>query len=328
MSMITLGPLAPRSDTLDVVRDWRVDEFIELLDDDAALEAALDRIDYNRELRAQIFVPPSIGNLPRAFIGQHRTYVCINQKGGAGKTTTSVELAAAWVAMGYTVRVIDADPQEASLSGEWLLPRYDGIIESQRYTLTDVLFGRQPLDEATYETTVQGLYIVPSGAHLGTVEYDPKAGRDGSLRSAIRKSKADVDITIIDAPPALGKLSINGLIAADEVIVPLRVGALDKKALRELHQTIRAVQEDANPQLSVAAAVMTSWDKSRYAGKVAAQLRKDYPEAIVATARRNVRVAECADHGVPVRAFAPTASTTSDYDQLARLLLPVKGAAA
>ncbi|WKK27821.1 AAA family ATPase (plasmid) [Streptomyces olivoreticuli] len=323
MSMTVLGPLPSTHDRLDVVSEWRIDEMIALLDDDEALKAALEQLDYARDVRAQIFVPPTLA-VPATFTGEHRTYVCINQKGGAGKTTTAMELAAAFVAMGYTVRLIDADPQEASLSGVWLLPDFDGIREADRYTLTDVLFGRQPLDEATYETRVQGLYIVPSGAHLGTVEYDPKAGRDGSLRSAIRRSKAEVDITIIDAPPALGKLSINGLIAADFAIVPLKVGALDKRALRELHQTVRAVQEDVNPNLTVAATVMTSWDKSWYAAKTAAQLRADYPEAIVATARRSVKVAEAPDHGVPVRAFAPTANTTGDYDQLARLLLPVK----
>lgn len=328
MSVTVLEPLPPSPDVLGVVNEWRIDELLGLLEEEQEeqLEAALDGFEYNRDLRAQIFVPPSLA-VP-AFTGQHLTFVCVNQKGGAGKTTTSLELACAWVAMGYTVRMIDADPQLASLSGSWMRAIYDGIREAERYTLTDVLFGRQPLDEATYATSVQGLYLVPSGDALSTVEYDPKAGRDGSLRTAIRKSKAPVDITIIDAPPSLGKLSINGLIAADRVIVPLKVGALDKDALKELHATIRAVQEDANPQLAVAAAVMTCFDRSRYAGKVAAQLRRDYPEAVIAPARRNVKVAAAPDKHIPVRAFAPSATTTYDYDQLAHLLLPVKGAAA
>jgi chromosome partitioning protein len=327
MSLTVLGPLPETADRLDVVSEWRIDELIDVLGrEKEVVEAALAKLDYSRDLRAQLFVPPEL-TVPATFTG-HRVYVCVNQKGGAGKTTTAVELAAAWVAMGYTVRVIDADPQVASLSGEWLLPRFDGIAEHERHTLTDVLFGRQPLDEATYETAVQGLYIVPSGVELATVEYDPRAARDGSLRAAIHKSKAPVDITIIDAPPALGKMSINGLVAADQVIVPLKVGVLDRKALKDLHQTIREVQEDGNPQLVVAAAVMTAWDKSNYAGLVGAALRRDFPEAIIAPARRNVQVAAAADFGLPVRALDPKATTTSDYDQLARLLLPAKGAAA
>ncbi|TLQ38962.1 ParA family protein [Streptomyces marianii] len=323
MPMTVLEPLGGLTDPLDVVREWRVDELLGAAD----LDAALEQLDYNRDLRAQIYVPPSLGEFPAAFAGEHRVYVCVNQKGGAGKTTTSVELACAWVAMGYTVRLIDADPQDASLSA-WLTPVYGDTPEGERFDLTDVMFNRRSLDEATYYTNIQGLYIVPSGETLGQVEYDPKAGRDGSLRGAIRKSKAPVDITIIDAPPALGKLSINGLIAADEVIVPLKVGALDKKALKELHDTIRAVQDDANPDLFVRAAVMTAWDKSKFAGKVAAQLRTDYPEAIVAPVRRSVKAAEAPDHGVPVRVFHPAAKATGDYDQLARTLLPAKGATA
>ncbi|WP_055523207.1 ParA family protein [Streptomyces graminilatus] len=327
MSLTVLGPLPETADRLDVVSEWRIDDLIDVVGrEKEVVEAALAKLDYSRDLRAQLFVPPEL-TVPATFTG-HRVYVCVNQKGGAGKTTTAVELAAAWVAMGYTVRVIDADPQEASLSGVWMLPRFDGIAEKDRHTLTDVLFGRQPLDEATYETSVQGLYIVPSGEELATAEYDPRAARDGSLRTAIRKSKAPVDITIIDAPPALGKLSINGLIAADQVVVPLRVGALDRKALQDLHKTIRRVQEDENPELVVAAAVMTSFDQSKYAGLVGAALRRDFPEAIIAPARRNVQVAAAADFGLPVRALQPKATTTSDYDQLARLLLPVKGAAA
>ena len=327
MSLTVLGPLPETADRLDVVNEWRIDDLIDVLGrEKEVVEAALAKLDYSRDLRAQLFVPPKL-TVPATFTG-HRIYVCVNQKGGAGKTTTAVELAAAWVAMGYTVRLIDADPQEASLSGEWLLPRFDGVPQNERHTLTDVLFERQPLDEATYETSVQGLYLVPSGDELATAEYDPRAARDTSLRSAIRKSKAPVDITIIDAPPALGKMSINGLVAADQVIVPLKVGALDRKALKDLHKTIRKVQEDENPQLVVAAAVMTAWDKSNYAGLVGAALRRDFPEAIIAPARRNVQVAAAADFGLPVRALHPKATTTSDYDQLARLLLPVKGAAA
>lgn len=125
----------------------------------------------------------------------------------------------------------------------------------------------------------------------------------------------------------MGKLSINGLIAADQVLVPFKVGALDRKALKDLHKTVHRVQEDEAPELVVAPAVMTSWDKSNYAGLVGAALRRDLNRGDHRSGppqrpgRRGRRLRSAG-------ALHPKATTTSDYDQLARLLLPVKGAAA
>ena len=337
MTTTLLGPLPAASKPLNVVREWRIDELVPyLVGEDpkqgltAAQRVALDEartlLDYATDVSAMFFAPHLL-DLPLVVVGEHMVFVCVNQKGGAGKTTTTLELAAAWVAMGYTVRVIDADPQQAGLS-VLLHPDYDGIPVGQRYSLTDVMFGTQPLDEATYATRVQGLYIVPSGEDLTRVEYDPRAGRDGDLRRAIRKSQAPVDITIIDAPPSLGKLAINALIAARHAIIPLKASALDFKGMHALQATIRAVQEDANPDLSILAAVLTDWSKSWVAAEIAARVRRDYPEAIIAPARGAVSVTTAGDHCLPVRAFDPSATTVADYDQLGRLLLPVKGAAA
>jgi chromosome partitioning protein len=328
MSMTVLGPLPQIADRLDTVREWRIDELIPFLDDpQEAIDAAITKLlDYQSDVRPQIFVPPSILTPPPALTG-HRTYVVVNQKGGAGKTTTAVELAAALVAMGYIVRLIDADPQDASITGAWLQPNYEGVPENERYTLVDVFYGRQPLDEATYETRVKGLYLVPSYSDLDQVEYDPKAARDKTLRSAIRRSTLEVDITIIDAPPALGKLSINGLVAANEIILPLKVSALDKEALTDLKKTIEAVQREENPDLFVAASVLTDWSKSNYAAQAAATVRRDYPQVMIAPARRSVKAASAPSYGLPLRARLPQTTTVSDYDQLAHLLLPVKEAA-
>lgn len=327
MSMTVLEPLPASAPRLDVVNDWRVDELIPYLDEPQdAIEAAITKLlEYREDARAQFFVPPTFLSPPAPLTG-HRTYVVVNQKGGAGKTTTSVELAAAWVAMGYTVRIIDADPQDASVTQTWLGPDFTGIPENERYTLTDVLYGRQPLDEATYETAVKGLYLVPSFEDLKLVEFDGKAARDQQLRAAIRRSTAPVDITIIDAPPALGKLSINGLVAADQVILPMKVSALDKAALSDLQRTIEGVQNVENPDLVVAAAVLTDWSQSNYVPQIAATIRRDHPGAVIAPARRNVKVAVAPARGLPLRALTPKATTSLDYNQLAHILLPAKEA--
>jgi chromosome partitioning protein len=326
--MTVLGPLPDAVERLDVVREWRVDELIPFLEkpQEAIDEAIAKLLDYRGDAKAQIFVPPPFILPPAPFTG-HRTYIVVNQKGGAGKSTTCVELAAAWVAMGYTVRIIDADPQDASITGAWLPPNFDGVPEGERYDLKHVLYGRQPLDEATYETSVQGLYLVPSFKDLDLVNFDSKAARDGMLRAAIRQSTVPVDITIIDAPPSLGKLSVNGLVAADRVIMPLRVSALDKKSLTDLQETIKSVQAVENPDLTVVAAVLTDWSKSKHAAQIAATVRRDYPDVMIAPARRNVKAAAAPNYGLPLRAIDARATTAVDYDQLAHLLLPVKEAA-
>ncbi|MEW1551332.1 ParA family protein [Streptomyces tsukubensis] len=328
MPMTTLGPLPDTVDRLGVVRDWRVDELIPYLDEpQEAIDEAIARIlDYRDDAKAQFFVPPSFLVPPAPFTG-HRVYVVVNQKGGAGKSTTCVELAAAWVAMGYTVRIIDADPQDAGITGAWLPPVFDGVPEKERYNLKHVLYGRQPLDEATYETAVRGLYLVPSYKDLDRVNFDGKAARDGMLRAAISRSTVPVDITIIDSPPSLGKLSVNGLVAADKLILPLKVSGLDRESLADLQETIRSVQSVENPNLTVEAVVLTDWSKSNFATQIAATVRRDYPDVMIAPARRNVKAASAPQYGRPLRAIDNRATTAVDYDQLARLLLPAKEAA-
>ncbi|MGY3341230.1 chromosome partitioning protein [Streptomyces filamentosus] len=268
--------------------------------------------------RPQILVPASF----RPAVAPV-TYVVVNQKGGAGKTTTTVELAAALAATDLRVRVIDADHQEAALS-RWLVPQYPAG-EPQR-SLRSVFFDECALAEATYPTLFAGVDIVPSGLDLMRVEYERPIGAEQTLAAALARETEQhggplYDVTIIDAAPSLGLVTVAGLTAADRALVPLGVGGLDLLGLQSLHRTIRTVQDKTNPKLSVAGVFLTAWDKSGFARQIAERVALDYPEAVVVPVRRSVRAAEAPIAAQPVRLYAPESATGADYAQAAGILL-------
>ncbi|WP_151775790.1 ParA family protein [Streptomyces abyssomicinicus] len=270
-----------------------------------------------REWRPQVLIPPAFR--PAA---PPRVYALVNQKGGAGKTTSTVELGAALAAAGYRVRLIDGDHQEAALSA-WLLPQYPE--DSPRHSLRSVFFDECTLLEATYPTLFEGLDVVPSGRDLQRVEYERPIGAEGALAAALA-DEADAggspyDVTLIDAAPSLGLVTVAGLTAADQVLVPVKVGGLDLKGMSSLHRTIRSVQRKTNPKLSVGAVLLTSWDKSSFARELAARVAEDYPEAAVIPIRRSIRAAEAPVAEEPIRVYAPDSTAAADYDQAASLLM-------
>ncbi|WP_344052834.1 ParA family protein [Streptomyces thermoalcalitolerans] len=278
-----------------------------------------------REWRPEILVPPTFR--PAAA---PRVFVVVNQKGGAGKTTTTVELAAAWAAAGYRVRVVDGDHQEAALS-VWLVPQYP---DGPRHSLRSVFFDECTLTEATYPTAFEGIDIVPSGLDLARVEYERPIGAEQALAAALAQEaeqaggRSPYDVTLIDGAPSLGLVTVAALTAADEALVPIKVGGLDMKGMASLHRTIRSVQRKTNPKLRVGAVLLTAWDKSTFARQLAAQVAEDYPEAAVVPIRRSVRAAEAPLAEQPIRLYAPEAAPAGDYDQAAAVILPAKEAAA
>ncbi|MFB7906694.1 ParA family protein [Kitasatospora sp. NPDC056076] len=267
--------------------------------------------------------------LPRTFLpiptpGTEQIVIVVaNQKGGAGKTTTVVELAAAFVAAGLTVRIIDGDPQLEGSLGDWMNPVLpEGTTLETMKSLFDVFKRTATLDEATYPTSVQGLYIVPSLLNLGMVETDNTlVGRETVLAMATKQSKLPVHVNIIDTPPALGNLLIAGLTAANTAIVPLSIGGLDSKAMASLNRTISLVQTIHNPDLRVRGIVLTAWEKNKLARDIGEQLSLDYPDAVILPARKSVRTAEAPLTNTPTRVYDPEGQTASDFDQLAQILL-------
>lgn len=256
-----------------------------------------------------------------------RVFVVVNQKGGAGKTTTVVELAAAWAAQGLRVRVIDADHQEAALS-VWLLPQFpEG---APRHSLRSVFFDECSLLEATYPTLFENIDIVPSGVDLARVEYERPIGAELALAGALAREAeqnggAPYDVTLIDCAPSLSLVTVAALSAGDDALVPLGVGGLDMKAMASLHRTIGTVQQKNNPKLDVRAVFLTAWDKSGFARQLAAKVSEDYPDAAIVPIRRSVRAAEAPIAEQPVRLYAPESTAAADYEQGAGIIL--RGAA-
>ncbi|WP_340564470.1 ParA family protein [Streptomyces sp. GSL17-111] len=258
-----------------------------------------------------------------------RVFAVVNQKGGAGKTTSTVELGAALAAAGLRVRLVDADPQEAALTA-WLRPQYPG--EGERWSLRSVFFDECTLAQATYPTRFEGLDLVPSGLDLARVEYERPIGAEQALAAALAQEVEEPDgpgwdVTIVDSAPSLSLVTVAALTGADEVIVPLKVGGLDMKGMASLHRTIRHVQRKTNPKLRVGAVLLTAWDKSGFARQLAAKVAEDYPEAAVIPVRRSVRAAEAPIAEQPIRLYAPESTAAADYDQAAGLLVAVGGEA-
>ncbi len=270
-----------------------------------------------------IVVPPTFvpGSLPRVIA------VC-NQKGGAGKTTTALELAMALIARGLRVRLIDADDQEASLTA-WLPFFYpEGLPEDQRLNLAHLYFDPAvTLEQISYATPYEGLRLVPSFVDLDDVETKHPTGTDTALQYHLKKRDDDIDVTIIDCGPSLGPLTVSALVASDDVIVPVQADSgLDVRGAAALNRTLNTVKARLNPDLRVAAVVLKDFEKSALARKIGSRMARAFPEAIVVPARTNVRVGEAQLARQPLRAFAPSVTTVLDYDRAAGILIGPRGA--
>ena len=256
-----------------------------------------------------ILVPPTL-----AAARERPVLVIVNQKGGTGKTTSTVELGAALAAVGLAVRIIDADPQEGSAS-DWLRTAAD------HGTLRNVFLDEVSLDAVTYETGCPNLDIVPSDLTLTQVEYSRPVGAETALASAIADAHP-YDVTLIDCTPSLGLLTIAALGAATDAVIPLRAGGLDLTAVTSLNRTIRQVREKINADLRVRAVLLTAVQRSNLTRDILVQLVQDYPDAIIAPIRHSVRAAEAPLSGTPIRDYAPESTAAGDYAQVAPLIVP------
>jgi chromosome partitioning protein len=244
-----------------------------------------------------------------------RILTIANQKGGVGKTTTAVNLAASLAAAERRTLLIDVDPQ--GNAGSALGVRRD---ESER-SIYEVLLDGLPLRDAVRKTELKFLDLVPASKHLVGAELELAGieGREYRLKRAVDPISDEYEYVIIDCPPSLGLLTLNGLVAAKGVMIPLQCEYYALEGLADVLKTIELVKASANPDLRVDGIVLTMFSPNNLANQVADEIRRTFAKQVFDTViPRNVRLSEAPSHGKPILLYDVASKGCQSYLELAR----------